>query len=235
MKEIIERTMFWFNDEEDIVSLNHKFYFLGNLLNRILSEKYNGKKIKYMNIEFYNNAGKLQKAYKKDYFLHYYGGQFTYKKVVDLSYFLALNFANQKIFIWEQAYEMLQFASKELKNESLLISSEYAYHKGLEIGLIADYKMIETDVVLFKENYKASLWVVFLENQMQANFTLEKNNKIIFEKVIGTAPNGMEFFLVMFKKIEQKDNSIVIKGAKDVEYLPMKILFSENLTEISTR
>jgi hypothetical protein len=92
--------------------------------------------------------------------------------------------------------------------------------------------MIETDVVLFEKKYKASLWVNFSENLMQANFTLEKDNKIIFKKVIGNAPSGMEFFLVMFKKIEQKDNSIIIKGLKDVDYLPMKIMFSENLTEI---
>jgi hypothetical protein len=235
MKTVIERTMFWFNNEEDIVNLNHQFYFLGNLLNRLLSDRYNGKKIKFLNIEFYSNSEKLQKAYNKAYFIHYYGGQFTYKKVVDLSFFLELNFSDQKKYIWEQAYEMLQFASKELKNESLLMSSEYAYHKGLEIGLIADYRMIETDVVLFEEKYKASLWVNFLENQMQANLTLEKDNKVIFKKQIGDAPNGMEFFLVMFKNIEQKDNSIIIKGAKDVEYLPLKISFTKNLAEISTR
>lgn len=233
MKLSIERTLFGFNDGIDTINiLNDKFNFLAILLNRLLSEKYNGKKIKYMNIFFYDSSEKLQKAYGKEYFLHYYGGQFTYKKVVDLSCFLALNFNDQKKFIWKQAYEMLQFASKELKNESLRISSEYAYHKGLNLKLNADYRMIETDIVLFEENYKASLWINFLENQMQANLTLEKDNKIIFKKHIGDAPNGMEFFLIMFKKIEQIDNSIIIKGSKDVECLPMKILFSEDLAEI---
>jgi hypothetical protein len=228
MKLAIERTLFWFNNGEDITDLNHKFYFLGNLLNRLLSEKYNGKKIKFLNIGLYANSEKLLKAYGKEYFLHYYGGQFTYKKVIDLSYFLSLNFNEQKMFIWKQAFEMLQFAGKELKNESLLISSEYAYKKGLEMNLNADYRMIETDVVLFDVSYKASLWINFLENKMQTNFTLEKDNKNVFEKVIGDAPNGMDFFLVMFKKIEQKGSSIIIKGLKDVSYLPLQITFVDS-------
>lgn len=232
MSTIIERTMFWFNSDQDIEFLNHKFYFLGSLLNRILNETYNGKKIKFLNIEFYNNPEQLIKAYNRDYYLHYYGGQLTYKKVVDLNFFATLSYHDQKLFVWEKAYEMLQFASKELKNESLLLSCEHAYHKGIKIELNADYRMIEADVVLFNTTYKASLWVNFFEHEMQANFTLEDKGKIIFKKFIGNAPNGMEFFFIMFKKIEQKGNCIIIKGAKDVEYLPVKILFSEKLEEL---
>lgn len=228
MKKLtIERTLIGFNDGIDAINLlNDKFTFLSVLLNRLLSEKYDGKKIKFLNIFFYDNSEKLIKAYGKEYFLHYYGGQFTYKKVIDYDYFLKMNFNDQKIFIWKEAFEMLQFAGKQLKNESLLISSEYAYHKGLEIGLNADYRMIEANVFLFGENLRASLWVNFLEDKMQANFTLEKNSKIIFNKLIDEGPNGMEFFLVMFKKIEQQNNSIIIKGAKDLTYLPLQINFT---------
>lgn len=233
MKLIIERTLFRFNDGyQAINSLNDRFDFLAILLNRLLSENYNGKKIKYLNIFFYENSENLIKAYGKEYFLHYYGGQFTYKKVMDYYYFLSLSLDEQKAFIWKQAYEMLQFAGKELKNESLLLSSEYAYNKGLELNLNADYRMIETDVILFGEKYKASLWVNFLENEMQANFTLEKDNKIIFKKIIDHVPNGNDFFMIVFKKIEQENNTIIIKGAKDIEYLPMKIVFSESMTEM---
>lgn len=46
--------MFWFNYQDDVFKLNNKFSFEGNLLNRLLSEKYNGKKIKFLNIEFYD-------------------------------------------------------------------------------------------------------------------------------------------------------------------------------------
>lgn len=232
MKLTIERSLFWFINQDDLVDLNHKFYFLGNLLNRLLCHEYNGKKLKFLNLEFYNNSDKLIKAYGKEYFLHYYGGQLTYKKVVDLNYFLKLNYEGQKLFIWEQAYEMLQFASKELKNDSLLISSDYAYKKGLELNLNADYRMIDKEVVLFGVNYKAAVWLNFLENEMHANFTLEKDNNIVFKKYIEKGPNGMGFFFVMFKKIEQIDNLIIIKGVKDLEYLPLKLFFSENLSEI---
>ncbi len=226
------KTCLWFVDEDNIVALDNKFTFMGILICHLLNEKYIGKKIDYLNLTFHKNDKKLKEVYGNDYYLHFYGGSLMYKKVVDLNKFLTLNFTEQKLFIWNQAFEMLKFAGKELKNESLIISSEYAYNKGLELKLIADYRMIENDLILFGENFKASLWVNFLENKMQANFTLVKNNEIIFNKIIGEAPNGMEFFLVMFKKIEQKDNTIIIKGLKDVDYLPLKIIFNENLEEI---
>ncbi|MGE6355542.1 hypothetical protein ACQKCJ_16860 [Flavobacterium sp. NPDC079362] len=228
MKLVIERTLFGFNDGIDSINeLNDKFTPLSILLNRLLSEKYVGKKIKFLNLFFYENSEKLQKAYGEDYFLHYYGGQFTYKDVMDYEHFLRLDFPNQKLFIWQKAYEMLQFSGKQLKNESLLNSSKYAYQKGVEINLSADYRMIEIDICLYGGNYKAALWVNFLEDKMEANFTLEKNSEIVVKKKIDEGPNGMEFFLVMFKKIVQKDNSIIIRGAKELNYLPLKISFKK--------
>ncbi|KVV16355.1 hypothetical protein [Flavobacterium sp. TAB 87] len=234
MKLVIDRTLFGFNDGIDTINqLNDKFTFLSILLNRLLSEKYTGKKIKYLNLFFYENPIKLIKAYGKDYFLHYYGGQFTYKRVIDYDFFLSLNYDGQKQFIWKTAYEMLQFAAEELKNESLLNASEYAYHKGLEMELNADYRMIETEVIIFGKNYKAAVWVNFLVDKMQANFTLEKNNQIVLKKLLEEGPNGMEFFLVMFKKILQKDNSIIIHGTKDLAYLPLQVSFINDHGQLS--
>jgi len=153
MKLVIDRTLFSFNDGIDAINqLNDKFTVLSILLNRLLSEKYIGKKIKYLNLFFYKNPVKLIKAYGKDYFLNYYGGQLTYKKVIDYDFFLSLDYDGKKKFIWKTAYEMLQFAAKELKNESLLNASEYAYHTGLQMELNADYRMIETNVIIFGEN-----------------------------------------------------------------------------------
>ena len=144
---------------------------------------------------------------------------------MDYEYFLKLDFYNQKLLIWKEAYDMLQFAAAELKNESLKISSEYAYRKGLEMKLCADYRMVETDVVLFGEQYKASIWVNFKEFTMEANFELERNGEVLIRRLLETAPNGMEFFLVMFRKIEQSHNGVVIKGVKDLVYLPLEIDF----------
>lgn len=46
---------------------------------------------------------------------------------------------------------------------------------------------------------------------------------VVFEKNIDSTKNGVEFFLEMYKAIELKDNTIIIKGRKDVDYLPLKI------------
>lgn len=46
---------------------------------------------------------------------------------------------------------------------------------------------------------------------------------MVFEKNIDSTKNGVEFFLEMYKAIELKDNTIIIKGRKDVDYLPLKI------------
>lgn len=236
MKLAIERTMFGFNDGIDAVNeLNDKFTFLSVLLNRLLSEKYDGKKIKFLNLFFYDSSEKLEKAYGKKYFLHYYGGQFTYKKVISYPDFLKLDFNSQKQFIWHKAYEMLQFASRELKNHNLLEASEYAFHKGIELNLNADYRMLEENIVIFKEHYKAALWVNFLESKMEANFTLEKDNKLILKTKIDEAPNGMEFFLVMFQKIQQQENGVVIRGEEDVSYLPLEIAFEKENDKMTAK
>ncbi|MFB9080256.1 hypothetical protein ACFFLS_11795 [Flavobacterium procerum] len=233
MKLAIERTLFGFNDGIDTINvLNDKFTPLSILLNRLLSEKYTGKKIKYLNLFFYETSEKLQKAYGKDYFLHYYGGQFTYKKVINYNYFLGLSFNGQKHFIWKEAYNMLQFAGDELKNYNLKESSEYAFNTGLQLNLNADFRMLETDITLFEEKYKASLWLNFTEENMEANFTLEKDNEILLNKLVHSGSNGMEFFLVMFKKIESKGNSIFIRATKDLSYLPLQINFAKKAGKV---
>ena len=75
----IERTLFWFKDgDELLISINEDFFGLATLLNRLLNEKYNGKKIKFINLDF---------ATDKTYDLHtnlpkehpyYFGGHLRY-------------------------------------------------------------------------------------------------------------------------------------------------------------
>ncbi len=38
-----------------------------------------------------------------------------------------------------------------------------------------------------------------------------------------------EFFLEMYKKIEVIDNTIVLKGNRDVEYLPLRLKVNTNV------
>lgn len=52
----IERTLFWFKDGDEVLkTLNEDFFGLGTLLNRLLNEKYEGKKIKFINLDFCTN------------------------------------------------------------------------------------------------------------------------------------------------------------------------------------
>ncbi|APZ47809.1 hypothetical protein BW723_16560 [Polaribacter reichenbachii] len=231
MKNIIERTLFWFSDGDDkLLSLNERYFSLGNLLNRLLCEKYKGKKLQFINLFF-----RTEETYKlypqaSKHFTHFYGGQLTYDDVFDLKAFNKMNKQEQDNFIWKRAFEILQEAAASIKNKDILNASEYAYNKGLEMDLNPDFRMIEKDVVLFDQALKAAIWVNFKKEGMYSKFTLEKENQIVFEKEIDKAKNGVEFFLEIYKDIDLKNNNIIIKGRKDVEYLPLKIrIYKEEL------
>lgn len=224
MKNTIVRTLFWFKDgEEDLLNWDDKFFSMGILLNRLLSENYKGKKIKFINIKFLTE--KTFELYpntlKKE--AYFYGGHLSYKDVFDLSGFQKLSDKEQSHYIWERAYKILQISAKELKNTSLLEASDYAYKKGLEIELNPDYRMIETEVKLYDQVFMASIWINFGKKNMSSNFTLEKDGKIIFEKEIDKTRLGIEFFLEIYKKILVDGNTIIIKGHHSIDYLPLKI------------
>jgi hypothetical protein len=233
MKNAIERTLFWFNDGDDkLLSLNERYFSLGTLLNRLLCENYKGKKIQFINIYFRTEETyKLHPKAPKHY-THFYGGQLTYDDVFDLDMFNKISEQEQNEFVWKRAFEILQDASTSIKNKQLLSASEYAFNKGLEMNLNPDYRMVEKDIELFNQPMKAAVWVNFRKEGMYSKFTLEKENQIVFEKEIDKTRNGVEFFLEMYKDIELKGNDIIIKGRKDVEYLPLKIPISkEELVE----
>lgn len=226
MKTTIQRTLFWFQDgEEELTFLNDRFFPLGNLMNRLLSEVYNGKKIKFINLNF-----RTEKTYKlfpevSKHWSHFYGGLLRRNDVFDIDSFYRKGEGEQNIFIWECAYKALCKASEETKNMELLKASNYAYRKGLVINLNADYKMIEAEAVLHGEQLQAAVWVHFYpgKDRMYSKFTLEKEGAVILEKDLDEARLGIEFFLEMYKKIEVKGNSIIIKGHYEVDYLPLKI------------
>lgn len=228
MKNTIERTLFWFNDGDNkLLQLNERFFSLSVLLNRLLSEKYIGKKIQFINLFF-----RTEKTYKlhpqaEKFFVYFYDKQLTYDDVFDLESFNKLNKKDQSKFLWKRAYEILQEASIFLKNKQLLFASDYAYNKGIEMGLNADYRMVSKDVVLFNQNMKASVWVNFKEDKMFSSFTLENNGDIFFKKEIDKTQSGIEYFLEIYKDIEQTVDGIIIRGNRNVEYLPLKISLEE--------
>ena len=228
--------MFWFRDVEGKNQLlNDQFFPLATLLSRLLKEKYDGKKIQFINIDFSSEeAYKLNPVIRMNY-THYasvMGGHLRYYGVIDFKAFDKLTDIDKKKFIWEKAHEYLQVASKTIKNEQLLIASEYSYKKGIEINLNPDYRMIETDVMVHSLPMKAAVWVNFKNDGMYSKLTLEKNGLIIFEKEIDKTKNGVEFFLEMYKKIEVKGNTIIVKGSKDVKYLPLRIPIDEEAIKV---
>ncbi len=233
MKKIIDRTLFWFRDgSNQLQDLDKKYFAMGNLLNRLLCDSYQGKKIQFINIYFRTEQTyELNPNASKNH-AHFYGGHLNYNAVLDLSSFNKLGETEQDEFVWKRAYEILKEASITIKNKELLKACEYAYKKGMEIGLNPDYKMVEKNIELFDQVLKASVWVNFKKDGMRSKFTLEKDNKIVFEKEIDRTENGIEFFLEMYKDIDLEDNNVIIKGRRDVEYLPLKIpIKKEKLSE----
>jgi hypothetical protein len=225
----IERTLFWFKDGNDMLTdLNDHFFSLGVLLNRLLNEKYDGKKIKFINLDFATNKTyELHKNLPKEE-PYYYAGHLRYYGTFDKEQFVKRTRIEQNNYVWNKAQEYLLKSAESIKNKKLLLAAEYAYTKGIEIKLNPDYRMVEAEVNFFGQQLKASIWVNFTVDGMFSKLTLEKEGEVIFEKNIDRTKNGVEFFLEMYTGIELKNNNIIISGRKDVEYLPLKISL-ENL------
>ena len=161
------------------------------------------------------------------YYTHFYNGHLSYDDVFDLEFFTTLTEIEQDQFIWKRAYEILTEISESIKNIELKRSIKIAYNEGLQKSLNPDYKLVEKEIVLFGQNMDASIWVNFKSDGMYSKFALDNRDGNLFEKYIDKVKNGIEFFLEMYKDIELKKDSIIIKGSSDVEYLPLKIPLSE--------
>lgn len=223
-KNKIDRTLIWFETENGkIHELGDDFFGLSTLLNRLLNEVYEGKKIKFINI-YLATEEKYEKfpAVPRNY-THYYGGHLNYYGVFDKDQFSSLNWTEQQKYIWDKAHQYLCKSAQSIKNKKLLEAADYAHAKGINNNLNPDYRMVETDINVSGQQLKASVWVNFKEDGMYSKFTLEKDKEIVFEKEIDKTKKGVEFFLEMYKGIELDNHNIVIKGRKDVDYLPLKI------------
>jgi hypothetical protein len=230
MKNLIGRTLFWFSDENGLIKiLNDNFFSTSVLLNRLLNIKYTGEKIQFMNIDLASEENYKRFPINPPHSVHYYGGHLRYHGVIDFNEFYKLSEKEQTLLVWNKGYEYLKLAAEKIKNDSLLEACEYAYYKGLEIGLNPDYKMIETEVILYDIPINASIWTNFKNDRMYSKLSIEKDGKVIFEKDIDSTINGIEFFLEMYKKIEAKNNGVVIKGHYGVEYLPLFVPINKEL------
>ena len=220
----IGRTLYWFKDgDETLISLNEDFFGLGTLLNRLLNEKYDGKKVKFINIDFSTN-----KTYELFPILpknepYYYGGHLRYYGLFDLNQFNEFNWDEKKLYVWENSIQYIKKSADFIKNKKLLDAAEYAYNKGFENDLNPDYRLLESNFFVSEKQFHTSLWINFKENGMSSKLTIENEGKVIFEMEIDKTPKGIEFFLEMYKEMEFDGDNIIIKGLKGVDYLPLKI------------
>jgi hypothetical protein len=220
----IERTLFWFsNGDTTLLSLNEAFFHLSVLLNRLINERYDGKKIKYLNIDF-----ATEETYKLHAVLpknepYFFGGHLRFYGVFDYEQVIKLDADEQKLLLWEMACKFVKQSATKTKNDSLYEAADYAYKKGIERNLNADYRLVESEVSICGRKFLAAVWIHFKPDGMYSRFALQDGNKILLSKDIDSTKNGIEFFLYMYKRIEAIDNMIIIKGHRDVKYLPLKI------------
>lgn len=224
----IKRTLFWFEDGDKVLTgLNEDFFGLAILLNRLLNEKYNGKNIKFLNIYFSTEKTYQSTPHIKRGSAYFYGGHMHCYGEFDEEQFHSLGWPERQKFIWDKAYHYLCEAAKFLKNEELLNATEYANKKGIELNLDPDYRLVEAELDVCGQKLKASVWVDFRKDGMYSKFTLEKGTEIVFEMPIDKTKNGVEFFLEIYKEIKVENENILIKGHREVDYLPLKIPFGD--------
>lgn len=234
-KDKIERVLFWFKDGgEDLTTLNNQFFGLAILLNRLINEAYTGERIKFINIDFASDEKyKIFPQIAKN-FIHYYnrgGGHLRFYGAIDFMDFYILNEKQKNNYIWERAYNYLKLSANKIENMSLLDAVDYAYHKGIELNLNTDFKVVEANSLLYSQHINISIYIVFKDNSMISKLVLKKEELVILERKIDEVESGAEFFLEIYKSIEIKENMIIIKGNRDVKYLPLKIPIDKSIFE----
>lgn len=227
----IERLMFWFKDgDEQLISINEDFFGIAVLLNRLLNDNYDGKKIKFINLNFFTNRTyELHSALPKNT-PYYYGGHLTYYGLLDVNQFNVSSWDEKKSYVWEKACDYIKKSAEFTKNIKLFDAVEYAYLKGIENKLEPDYRPLAVNIDVYNQQFNVSLWINFREDGMYSKLVIESDTGKIFEKQIDKTHKGVEFFLEMYKALEFDGSSIIIKGRKDVDYLPLKVPISEFIT-----
>jgi hypothetical protein len=223
----IGRILFWFqNGSERSHKLSEKFFGLSTLLQRLINQIYDGKGIKFVNIDFCTEETYALFPAVTKYYVHYHtaqGGHLRYYGLIDFELFNSLSYIDQKRFLWEYAHNYLKESAIKIGNDGLLSACEIAYKKGIETDLNMDYKVLETQFDVKGQKYDASVVIHFFENEMSAEFILEASGFHVFSKEIDKTVNGVEFFLEMFASIKYENGSIIIDGARDVDYFPLRI------------
>ena len=231
MRRLILRTLFWFYDEDEFHKLVERFSPWGEMLTRLMLEKYEGKRMVYININF-----KTQKRYDSFGFspnyTHYYGGNLAYDGLWDMDYYNSLPPNEQIRFVWDKGCEFLITASEASRNQSLADACRYAHAKGLEMGVNPDFRRLAVPVELYGRNLVACIWIHYDDPTMMmtAVFTLEDGDRRLFEKKLCAVEFKYDFFPGWIKKIEVKNgNTVIVKGHYELDCLPYKIPIPEEI------
>lgn len=230
MKNKIERFLIWFRtDQGDNRDLSDTFFGTSFLFQRLINEVYDGKKIKFFNI----NLG-TSKFYKKNslvelYNVNYFNGHLNFNGFFDEDFFLKLSFKDQSLYVWDKIKESLIIISEELKNRELLEAALFANLRGLENNLNTDYKVLEMYFEKNSINYYTKLLISFGKDNMNSTLIVTNKNNEIFRRDIDNTFLGNEFFLKAYKCIEIEKNNLIIKGKSGVGFPSIIIPLEEIL------
>lgn len=248
MKGKIKRFQLVFRHKEDRLGYFENTIFpLAMLFMHSINKYYSAGKADINVIDFWTEATYKIYPTRECGFTTFFRGLTHFTKIEE-SFFTELTYQERKSYLWERVYQIFKEILPKVKQFDLLEAVEKAYQDGLAVGLNPDFRVLEKDVILYDIHFKASVWMTFNEDNISSfntpfrqfdgqhlftedvisKFTLERDGVVVYERELDTGSMGNEYFLTVYKKIEQiKENTLVIKGHYDMETLPLKIKFTK--------
>lgn len=223
----INRTLFWFSKSKtQLNELTARFYGLAFLLNRLMNEVYDGKKIKFINLEFNDEATYEAYPHIPKNEPYNYSGHLKFFGLLDYNLFFEMDDTSKNKFLWEKAHDYLLKLSKSSKNKKLELAVNYAFTKGIENNLNTDYKVLEETFLFSSHEIECSVWIYFKNNGMHSKLLVKNKLELIYEQEIDRTDNGVEFFLEIYKELRIEGNKIILSGSNDIDYLPLEIILN---------
>ena len=237
----VDRFLFWFvnNDLTDNITLQSSSYSIAKLFERLINKHYDGKVYKFINLnlsteqKFKNNPTIPMNSYSD------YGGHFNiyYEYPINDLFSKDIKVFNQ--VLWHKAYSVLKDVCFKNKNEKFLNALELAYQEGLSKDLDTNYKHLCLDFEFQGKVYSSYLFFEFFETKLTVTFKIENlNRQIVYQEELDTFHTSITAFEFAFKKMYLENDIIILKGIKELEYLPKKfdlrkILLSEKSSKQS--
>lgn len=215
--------------EEDLVRLTNWSWIMSNLLFRLLSE--NHKKLKVETIIIYFCTELTYQLFPKvvKYNCHFRSGMLIYHDVFDRRAFEELDYPDRRKRLWELTHKVLADAGRRIGDNEFLKAVEHCFHEGLRMNLCPDYKTISAKVELWGRIVDASIWAIFEDDCVRNELLLEYNGSEIYRQELSRGSLGLEFNLIMFRKIEYENNAIIVKVHREANLKVGKIAISESL------